>query len=600
MELDIYLPSSVPTIKDKILQDTCEIVVRFFNSNKNNVEAMVTTLNILAKNNIEAKHDYCWLYEEKCAIFQSIVQKLTEQFLDLLEKDSATQKISIREISLTMASASVWFNFRPPLEPFLQGIENRFQVEEALSTELSFQCLDSIIRLVVPLASSKDSLKLKGNKLRADLFLTLTQEALPLFLQEDPPLKFDSVKELTKRRIFWLRNLLSHGEFSAGDIQTYSHVLEELKKRENDLSVELKDILLKEPRKTSTYREGEKTFFDLDSTVKYTKILRAQNNPKGLQWYLLMRAEEILRFLGQNITFPVKDIQVYLKVLRHCVWDISIFTLNKTISKLCKEVVSDSHLKDVDYSLAIDLLRLNMIFSVILNDKHIAYFVEEQQKLFKKILNSTINEEQARALFEIKTLRWHGGIPFNVRLASQMEQHFEKFSKGSSPSQIERIYYLRLYENFPVNHKIFLKPNFICDRTGYEIDIAYVGEKRIAIHIDGSPHFEPITHQKTAKTIFRNQCLAEAGWISLAIDITDYKEPLEKVKDVVLKFEKLLKEDKEELTSNNSSAKDTDEFSKHQSRGKLMLIHSQLGTQILSLTDNPKEKLTTSLQQKIE
>lgn len=76
--------------------------------------------------------------------------------------------------------------------------------------------------------------------------------------------------------------------------------------------------------------------------------------------------------------------------------------------------------------------------------------------------------------------------------------------------------------HFLLNHlspenKRFLKLNFICEKTGKEIDIVFIKDStRVAIHADGAAfhHYLDRT-EENRKTLIRNQVLINAGWINV-------------------------------------------------------------------------------------
>jgi very-short-patch-repair endonuclease len=132
----------------------------------------------------------------------------------------------------------------------------------------------------------------------------------------------------------------------------------------------------------------------------------------------------------------------------------------------------------------------------------------------------TIDKQQARALFEIGTMGWHGNITFPEQLEIQMKAHFKTFHEESNPSKEENRAYQTIKTSLHGSYKQFLQQGFICPLSGHEIDIAYVeGSKKVAINVDGPCHFDLITHQSTMKTIFRDICLKRAGWSVINIDL---------------------------------------------------------------------------------
>ena len=172
--------------------------------------------------------------------------------------------------------------------------------------------------------------------------------------------------------------------------------------------------------------------------------------------------------------------------------------------------------------MAIRLLWLNMVLSTTSERKDLEFTVEQQVALFSLVKNMTIDKQQARTLFEIRTMGWHGGVSFPHQLRTQMDVHFKTFDEDSSPSKEEDRSYKEIEKNLREFNKKFLKEQgFICPISGHEIDIAYIEkDKKIAINIDGPCHFDSITHQCTMKTIFRNICLKRAGWHVIDVDLT--------------------------------------------------------------------------------
>jgi len=124
-----------------------------------------------------------------------------------------------------------------------------------------------------------------------------------------------------------------------------------------------------------------------------------------------------------------------------------------------------------------------------------------------------IDTAQARQLFEIRLMKWNGSIAFPDEWKDQMTVAFQSFGLSSSPSGIEIQIFQQIQEGLPCHVRSRLFHDYICDVSGREIDIAFITDhQKIAINVDGPTHYDPITHCRTLKTIFRDKCLQAAGW----------------------------------------------------------------------------------------
>lgn len=565
LELDIYLPKATLN-KKQLLQRAIKIFTAYFNNQPLNINEVITFLELVSQDNIKQHYDYGWLYEEKHDYFKPLVQGLLEQLFSLLTRES--QKFTADIIAKLILASSVW-EFKPSndnLELMIKAMESALQNEKMVSPNTAFNFLKGLTRFHI-WKNGNDHLT-SNNPTRAKFIAALAETALPLLLQDEPPLQFFNANTLALFRItsiymvipqpdlgklpnfHALFNLLfdSYGSFGNEEIYDalpesmvpYKSLLLALEQRQADLHEAIPDKSAQYHQSVYVKEEG-KTYSGLDNYQEIIKRVNQTQNPRGIQWLLTCFSRNILREMDSyHTTYFLSDIKDFLKTLRHCLTDARDPIIQQAITRLGKEVLTDSHFKNIDAELAIELLWINMVFSTTLNDSKIAYSTEEKTKLFNIIGNFSVNsEEHARALFAIKTLGWHGQGVFSANLIKQIKTHQKNFINGSNPSLTETKYYNEIKTWLQKEQENFLKASFICDQTGQEIDIAYLdGKKKIAIHIDGPAHFNPVTGQSTLQTLFRNICLKKAGWVSFNINLIDEQilnDQLSKLKSELIK-----------------------------------------------------------------
>lgn len=299
-------------------------------------------------------------------------------------------------------------------------------------------------------------------------------------------------------------------------------------------------------------------YFPLEIYKRNLRALCGEDLYRGFMWFLKKYSEGInfsysnnmntICSLSSNIRemrrihFGLKDINCFLKVVKNIAADIPgcpEISRSGIFQILFKAAIAPYNIEEFrsESGWWLDILWVNMMLSIALNDASIAYTMAEQSQIFGMITGMNPDCSQARALYEIRTMRWNGGVTFEKSISESMEQHFKTFNDTSSPSLEEEEWYDNIKAKLNKENREKLKHDFICPATGHEIDIAYL-PKKIAIHIDGPSHRNTLTGSRTIKTIFRDKCLEAAGWQSIVINLVNRsrKEEDELLGDIAKKL----------------------------------------------------------------
>jgi hypothetical protein len=283
-------------------------------------------------------------------------------------------------------------------------------------------------------------------------------------------------------------------------------------------------------------KEGEKVennphykiiYFDFELLRKHLHFIitsgQALSLYKGFMWYLKIFCKNINSYNsheGIRISITPTFIRGFLTIVRNHACDIGNDPdIISAFNFFFKEATAPYNLgvfKDEADTL-LNILWMNMYLSNTLN-KTLSYECFIQTLLFTSgTKNLRLNATNARLLYQIRVMQWHGNQPFTAELNKRLQEQFKLFKESSHPSHDERVWYDKILAKAKCDKKNLVQ-NYICPQTGQEIDIAYFS-KKIAIHIDGPSHFNRYTGSKTLATIFRNKCLEKAGWTSIDINL---------------------------------------------------------------------------------
>lgn len=565
LEADIYPesehlpPNQYKLKKIALLNEVVNRIFKYF-ADDIDVEEFARIAFLFSIRSLKYYYDYFWLKEERGILFKEIIDFFMDTAAFLATSKSQFTPKSVAKLIYTLSSLNINHNlsYRNNIILGLLGkAELLFWQNKFFTRRQAFLIMDGISRLYVtvsaPSAISKRS-----------MFLTaLTKKALPLLLTLVQPLKLFSSNRLILFRITNIKKLLSppFDYSNSANMGLYFGVLNML--LENKKSTNEEDAWVSEdevfdlmPPQLFCNRELYQKFDQKQSEIwstdneamaeedvypnryhlmylaKQIRIIYEESNPRGVAWLIKKFADNILQDLlgkekfelenmpGIGMNFHPEDIKDFLKVIRKCAFHMVILDIVPTIAKLCKQAFNPVNFQLIDSDLAIELLWINMVFSVLIDGSALAFTTEQQRRLFK-VIGDVKNEDQARELFEIRALKWNGGEPFTVELAESMEKLFTRFAKSSYPSYEEKQSFLIINSFLYPDQNKNLFHDYICEQTGMEIDIAYISPRyRVAVHIDGPCHSHESFKLPTLKTLFRNKCLELAGWRSFNIDIT--------------------------------------------------------------------------------
>jgi hypothetical protein len=519
-------------------------------------------LRAISIKNIELHYDYEWQYERKNIIFKEIVNhflsKLDLQFL-------SNQYFSVNTIANIFSSLTLrsWNQIAIPaafIENLVTRAEFLFLQGNEFDEDKAFNILNALCDLnyrsensgIYPINKDPKSTIVIS---RAQFFAELAKIALPslLTVSQGPFKRFDYRFEIFSRTSKLLQ-LIPRPDYSI-NTNLFHETIRTLNEKYEwyseavlfealpDEMVPNKELLIALAPDTIRFgnapnRTFEDESFEMSSTSRnfnrpdgrwihnhlrhfseYVITLSKEGNPRALAWSIEQFSKNVIFALDKNHTsYKSDDIACYLKTIRDHAFDISNDNVCLCINALCKEILTN--IAELTPNIALYLLWLNMVLSVASNKKEFAYSLTEQSILYKMLKDLKTDKDQARALFEIRLMGWHGNIPFYPELSIQIDALSKSFQEDSNPSREEENARDEIKKNLYDTIRGNLYHDYICRNSGREVDIAYIdGPNKIAINIEGPHHFDPITHKVTIKTIFRDRCLECAGWKVINVDL---------------------------------------------------------------------------------
>ncbi len=569
--------------KKVILKKSLELINAYTLSDRCDIEGLASILGIFSKNNILDYYDYAWRYQEKheflkdaaIAIFAAIEKKLAESnSVSLTTICNIIYNISVWDFkpSLTFIEKLLV----KAQQMFKQG--QSFNLQSALlllggacfrlgykpNGKLEADFIISAIELTIPSMLSPNALAVEnaGAVMCNSMGHALARRTrLTQFLSQMLPKEYSDYRarygailrefcsgnkgakeaqelflSLRKNRMDNLFMALEGApkleDSPGGKKITIDNGFQLMNERFNDNGFPYGRVILFDDKgnKVEENPYCKVIYFDFEILRKHLSFF-VQGKPeqhlyKGFMWYLKKFSQNIKWYVGENLKDGFRRsvtpafIKGFLAIIRNNACDINNDPdVIKVFSFLFKEAIAPYNLREFndDPSTLLNILWMNMFLSNALN-KSFAYTIEEQTILFiAGTKDLVMSQENARSLYQIRTMGWNGKAPFAKGLVAAMEQQFKTFSLSSNPNEEEIDWHNKILSETK-SRKEDLEHDHICRMTGQEIDIAYL-PLRLAIHIDGSPHFNLMTGSKTIKTIFRNRCLQEAGWTSIDVNL---------------------------------------------------------------------------------
>ena len=206
MELDIYLPTMFSEKAD-LLQRISAVINDYCAKHSMSIKNSAALLTLLSKDNLTFYYDKGWLYHEKHRYFEDTVKVLTQQLQDKLAV--VHQPLSTQIIANCMFALSVWY-FQPDtvlVDLLIKTMERAVQQEKPISPSVAFCFLKGATRLIQDRSFPVD------NPRGAELFAILAESALPLLLQDEPPLEMFPVRNLMLSMISTLLILLPQPKY---------------------------------------------------------------------------------------------------------------------------------------------------------------------------------------------------------------------------------------------------------------------------------------------------------------------------------------------------------------------------------------------------
>lgn len=521
--------NTIENYRKTILSATAKTISQYFSYESNcTSSALSAALKRLTQGNQRLYYDAHWQHEEKLQVFDPLFKELLLTIKVLLDKKTLFSWEELSCIFPAFVLSAVMGAYKPPSESFsaclMERAENIILEDTAVTADEAFLILQGILSLEQGKAKPQPTL------VRCKLLLELTLKSMSL------------IEDETYKPAVIVRHLNGNNKTMAGDVmhlllplrQLTSHEFPDavkhslttvINKLDSIVQLKFQKIRYRAFNEQGPRRLDGKTRVELSSLLELIELNRSDSNPKGLNYSLKGVSNIIILALKEgSFTFFVDDIRKYMKSLRTLVIDITDPLVQDSLSRMCIEAVSAPGMQELTPEIALDLLWINLVLSINSSAHVIPYTPEQQKLLIEKCKTLKITEVQARQLIEMKVLKCHRPLPFSSynELDKQITSHSKNIIKnqGGKTYPFEKICFDEIKRYLNPNIKLCL--NITCPQSLREIDISFQDNNiKIAINVDGSPHFDPVTGQKNMNTVFRNALLTNAGWHIFDINLVD-------------------------------------------------------------------------------